>query len=368
MRTPFSIVGYKLSRRLNLKPPYPMNVTISLTNMCNSRCKTCFIWKHYHEHPEDKQKEFKTWEFDRTFQGLGKSPVWITFSGGEPYLRSDIVEICASAIDHCSPEVITIPTNALLPELIEESNKRILERCNNVRLIVNISLDGIGQKHDQIRGVKSNFDNVLNTLQRLKSLKKEFPNLNVGIHSVISNYNIDHVLELYEYVKNLNPDSYISEIAENRTELFNLNQDITPDTELYAKTIKTISDGIRSDRDKARSTISRVIQSFRLRYYDLVVQELHEKRQVIPCYAGYASCQITPYGDVWPCCVLGYDKIMGNLRQADYNFKKIWFSREANNIRKYIRGGNCYCPLANAHYTNILCNFQTFSKVLMSIF
>jgi len=368
LKIPFKVAGYKLSRSLKLRPPLPINVTVSLTNTCNSRCKTCFIWRHYREHPEQREREFETWEFDRTFQNLSKNPVWFTFSGGEPYLRSDIVEICASACEHCSPQVITIPTNALLPSLIEEKNRGILERCGDVRLIVNVSLDGIGEKHDEIRGVERNFDRVLDTLKRLKGLKEEFPNLNLGIHSVISRYNVDQVLKLYEYVKTLNPDSYISEIAENRTELFNMDHDIAPDPHLYAETISMISDKIRSEGLETRGFTSRVIQSFRTLYYDLVIQEMEEKRQVIPCYAGYASCQITPNGDVWPCCVLGYDKPMGNLRQVEYDFKKVWFSREADEIRNYISGGKCYCPLANAHYTNILCSLQRMMRVMRAIF
>ena len=84
---------------------------------------------------------------------------------------------------------------------------------------------------------------------------------------------------------------------------------------------------------------------------------LKENRQIIPCYAGYASCQITPFGDVWPCCILGYDQPMGNLRETNYDFVKVWHSSKANEIRKHIKAKNCACPLANAYYTNVLCNF-----------
>ncbi len=105
-------------------------------------------------------------------------------------------------------------------------------------------------------------------------------------------------------------------------------------------------------------------QAFRLVYYKFVIQELKEHRQIIPCYAGYASCQITPYGDVWPCCILGYDKSMGNLREVNYAFRKVWFSEKADDIRKYVKGKNCACPLANAYYTNILCSFKSLLTVL----
>ena len=358
------VAGYKLSRSLNLTPPFPINVTVSVTNLCNSRCKTCFIWKLYHDHPQLKEREFKTWEFERTFDALGKHPVYLVLSGGEPYLRRDIVEICTAAYEYCSPHVITIPTNALLPASIEEKTKRILEQCCDVRLITNLSLDGVGEKHDEIRGVAGNFNYLMDTFKRLKGLKKEFPNLSIGIHSVISRYNIDHVLKLYEFVKMLNPDSYISEVAEKRTELFNINSDIIPDLSLYAKTINIISEKVKEDYLESKGFIQKVIQAFRITYYQAITQKPWIHGQIIPCYAGYASFQITPYGDVWPCCILGYNKPMGNLREVDYNFKKVWFSEKAGAVRKYIKGGNCACPLANAHYTNILCNFREMLKVL----
>lgn len=364
LKIPLKVAGYKLSQGLNLKPPLPINVTFSVTNLCNSRCKTCFIWKLYHDHPELKEGEFKIWEFERTFQSLGKNPIWFTFSGGEPYLRHDIVEICSAAYEFCSSKIITIPTNALLPELVEEKTKRILEQCSDVRIIVNLSLDGVGEKHDKIRGVEGNFYRVLETFHRLKRLKKELPNLNIGVHSVISRYNINNILQLYEFVKMLNPDSYISEIAEKRTELFNMSSDITPDLILYNETINIISKKIKKDYLESKEFFQKVIQAFRITYYQAITQKPQIQVKSVPCYAGYASCHITPYGDIWPCCILGYDKPMGNLREVDYNFKKVWYSEKARAVRNYIKGENCACPLANAHYTNILCNFREILKVL----
>ncbi|EMR73862.1 putative Fe-S oxidoreductase [Thaumarchaeota archaeon SCGC AB-539-E09] len=366
LQLPPNILSYKLSRSINLRPPLPINITVSLTNVCNSRCKTCFIWKHYIDNPEQKEKEFKTWEFERTFRSLGDKAIWFTLSGGEPFLRDDMVEICTLAYEICTPQIITIPTNCLLPDIIEKKTRQILEKCSDVKLIINLSLDGIGDKHDELRGVNNNFTQVLNTFQQLNKIKKDFQNLNIGVHSVISKFNVNHIEQIYNYVKKLDPDSYISEIAENRTELFNMDKDIAPNSVTYEKTINRISDNISWD-STTKNTMSKLIQNFRKKYYDLVVKEQTLKRQVIPCYAGYASCHITPYGDVWPCCVLGYDKPMGNLREFGYDFKKIWFSEQADEVRKFIKEGNCYCPLANAHYTNILCNFRSVLDILGSM-
>ncbi|PIN78890.1 radical SAM protein, partial [Candidatus Woesearchaeota archaeon CG10_big_fil_rev_8_21_14_0_10_33_12] len=76
---------------------------------------------------------------------------------------------------------------------------------------------------------------------------------------------------------------------------------------------------------------------------------------------------LNAYGDVWPCCILGYEKSMGNLRDYGYDFMKVWRSKQADGVRKYIKQKNCYCPLANISYTNMLCNPRYMLKVIRNI-
>lgn len=358
------VLGYKISRSLNLDPPLPINFTVSVTNTCNSECKTCFIWKLYQDRPELKEKELKTWEFERLFQSLGKTPVWFTFSGGEPFLRSDFTEICDIACELCDPRVVSIPTNSLSPSLIERKTREILEKSHRFDLIINMSLDGIDERHDEIRGVRGNFDRFLDTYSRLERLKVEFPRLSIGVHTVVSRFNINDVLGLYDFVRTLDPDSHISEVAENRTELFNTDVDIMPDTDLYAKVIDAFSHRIEEDYVQSRGSVQKLTQAFRVIYYRKLANGLRANEQLIPCYAGYASCQVTPFGDVWPCCILGYDMSMGNLRENNYDFGNVWLSERAREVRRHVRSGSCGCPLANAHYTSMLCSFREMLRVI----
>jgi len=77
----------------------------------------------------------------------------------------------------------------------------------------------------------------------------------------------------------------------------------------------------------------------------------------LPCYAGVASCQIAPDGEVWACCIKS--ESLGNLRNSNYDFRKIWFSEEAGALRTAIKARACSCPLANAAYTNMLFSLRT---------
>ncbi len=109
------------------------------------------------------------------------------------------------------------------------------------------------------------------------------------------------------------------------------------------------------------TVLERIARAFRIKYYDMAKKILQEKRQVIPCYSGFASAQIAPDGDVWTCCIKA--KPIGNLREVDYDFSRVWFSPKANAFRKRIKNNECFCPLANAAYTNMLHNPKIVASV-----
>jgi hypothetical protein len=58
---------------------------------------------------------------------------------------------------------------------------------------------------------------------------------------------------------------------------------------------------------------------------------------------------------------------MGNLRAHDYNFGSVWRTGEADELRRSIKAGECYCPLANAAYTNMLTHGPTVRKVVADV-
>lgn len=348
------ILQYKLFRKYNYPKILPLNLTVSITYRCNSRCKTCNVWKK-------KTNEFTADEFDRTFASIGKSPYWLTISGGEPFLREDIVEVCCNAYNHFKHGIINIPTNGILYNKIPKKVEEIIENCRETQIIINLSIDGIGEKHDYIRNVKDNFEKALKTYEALHAL--DYPNFSLGIHTVISKYNVNDLPQIYDYFKEKNPDSFITEIAEERVELDTIGSGITPSAEDYTKAI----DFLISKVEQAKySGVSRMTHAFRLEYYNHVKRVLREKRQIIPCYAGFASAQIAPDGDVWACCIKA--KPVGNLRDVDYDFKKVWFSSRAYKQRESIKKKECYCPLANAHYTNMLCDLGTLIRVVRRVF
>jgi len=347
------IPAYQLFRRFGIPKLLPLNLTVSVTYRCNSRCRTCYIYRR-------KAREFSLREFERTFRSIGKSPYWVTMSGGEPFLREDIVDICSSLYESCRPKLINIPTNGILYEVIPGKVKEITENAPDAEIIVNLSIDEIGERHDEIRNVSGNFKKVMKTFERLRELDRD--NLTLGIHTVISKYNVRNFPRIYSVLSRLKPDSYITEIAEERAELSTVGSGITPSLEEYSEAVDFLSREI--GRQDFRG-ISEITQSFRVQYYELVKKTLREKRQVIPCYAGFASAQISPDGDVWACCIKA--ESMGNLRDVDYDFREVWFSERAWQVREKIKKGACFCPLANASYTNMLVSYRMAAGVAWRI-
>lgn len=351
-RIPLYQASYAIGKPLTL----PANITVSVSYRCNSRCKTCNVWLL----PND---DFTINEWDRTFQSLGQAPYWFTFSGGEPTLRSDLPEMVASAYRHCRPGIINIPTNGIQHAIIPGRIERVLQAAPNAEVIVNLSLDGVGLKHDAVRGVRDNFARSLRTYAGLQELKSRYKNFTLGVHSVISNFNVDSFPELCEFVQNeLKPDQYITEIAEERVELDTVGLGITPTAERYSVAIDTL---VASLHDQRLSGVARITQAFRKQYYEIVKRTLREHKQIIPCMAGVASAQIAPNGDVWTCCIRA--ESMGNLRDFDYDFGKVWRTAKADELRHSIKAGECYCPLANASYTNMLTHVPTLTKVAFTV-
>jgi MoaA/NifB/PqqE/SkfB family radical SAM enzyme len=269
---------------------------------------------------------------------------------------SDLVPLCRSIYERCRPSIINIPTNSLLYRTIPEKVAAICQAAPEAQVIINLSLDGVGDRHDAIRGVPGNFERFEANYRALRGLK--CPNLTIGIHSVISRFNVQDAVELFDYALGLEPSSYITEIAEQRVELGTVGTPITPTAEDYGPAIDELI--ARLER-RTFSGISRITEAFRVEYYRLVKRILAEKRQVIPCYAGWASAQIHANGDVWPCCVEANTIL--NLRDVGYDFRRVWFSGAAEQARKRIRNGECHCPLANASYTNMLMHPPTLVRV-----
>jgi MoaA/NifB/PqqE/SkfB family radical SAM enzyme len=330
----------------------PFSIVISVSFRCNSRCRTCDVWRK----PND---DLTLDEWTRVFQHLGH-PIYLTFTGGEPFLRKDLPEMVMAAYDHCRPEYITIPTNGILTERVREGVAKICAHARASKIGINLSLDGIGAEHDDIRQVPGNWDKAMQTWRALNDLKRAHANLVLSVHTVISRFNVARFCDIYTELQKLAPDSYITEVAEERVELDTVGLDITPLARDYAPIADFLSAHARATPTRG---FARITQAFRARYYQIAKRTLAEQRQVIPCFAGWASGHIAPNGDVWSCCIRA--EPIGNLRNTQYDLRPLWFEQTGalKDLRRSIAAGECACPMANASYANMLLHPPTLFDV-----
>lgn len=345
-RVPF----FKMYRAFGWPKMLPLNITLSPSPRCNSRCLTCNIWMK-------RENELTLDEWEKVLISLGRAPFWFTISGGEPFMFKGIVEIAQMAYEYNRPGIINIPTNSIL-STIPAKVRQIAESCPQSQIIINLSLDGVGEKHDFIRGVAGNFEKFERTLEALIELRKDLPNLALGIHSVVSVFSVNHLDELIAYADQSGVDQFITEIAEPRVELDTVGLPITPAKEDYALAIDRLIAHVEKNQYHG---IAKITEAFRVEYYQLVKRILDEEDQVLPCFAGWASAQIYADGTVWPCAVRADN--LGNLRDHNYDFAKIWFGEKIKEVRRSVSAKECHCPLANAAYTNMLHDLPTLAKV-----
>jgi sulfatase maturation enzyme AslB (radical SAM superfamily) len=299
-------------------------------------------------------------EWKAVFRSLGNAPYWITLTGGNQFLRKDLVDLCDAIIQINRPNIINIPTSGSQPKLVCETVERILKLCraSGTTLITNISIDGIGEEQDRLRGSKNNFADTLKTYEGLRELQKKYSNYFIGAYTIVSNHNLSTAEDLFDYVLNeLKPDDYSIEIAEYRHELENVEAGFLPTADDFLPVLKAFL----QKRHTANGGVIGLRESLRGAYFNTLEQVLRQKKEIIPCYAGIASSQISATGQVWECCTRADE--LGNVRDYNYDYPRLFHSPQAMKIRKQIKQEHCYCTHSNPCYTSMLCNFKLMGKI-----
>jgi MoaA/NifB/PqqE/SkfB family radical SAM enzyme len=344
------IANYYFAYRFKLTRPLPDNITISITRACQSSCLTCECGSDTRKGLVKISEELSLDEWLQVIGNIDWKLAFLTISGGEPSMSRNLETVALAFAEQTRPDFVTIPTNALTPDLVLNKIQRILDKSpSTTKWHVNVSVDGIGQVHDHVRGVEGNFEKCLKTIDGLIDLRTRYPNLRVGVHTVVSTHTVDTVEETVNYFRKMPLDNQISEIAEERVELGTMGRQITPYQD-YARVIPFLKQALGSREE------GRIRRSLRRSYYDFVGKWVREpKRQLVPCMAGVASCHITERGYLTSCCVRWVQRgLLGSLRDSNYDIKRIWFAERADEVRRSIRRQDCACPLASAAYSSML--------------
>ena len=143
----------------------PVSVVHFLTNRCNARCSFCFI---DFDNPETFAGELSVPEIEKLTKSLGNSLLNVNFTGGEPFARKEINEIANLYIKNTTIQSIYITTNASLPDRILNFANEIISKNKDIELSIQISIDSLPERHNQIRKIDNLFDKCYKTFHSLK--------------------------------------------------------------------------------------------------------------------------------------------------------------------------------------------------------
>ena len=143
-----------MSGRYNL-PVAPLQLDTLIffvTSRCNAKCRTCFYWEELNS---DDDLSFD--EIERISATMPPfREIWL--SGGEPTLREELVDVLSLFYRRNGVRSVNLPVNGLLPDRLVQVLESTFAACPELRVNLNLALDGIGPTHDAIRGVPGNFD------------------------------------------------------------------------------------------------------------------------------------------------------------------------------------------------------------------
>lgn len=281
-----------------------------ITDACNSRCAHCNIWE-----TKASKDMLNTDEIKEVFsRGDFKDVKELIITGGEPVLRHDILECLLAIRQYVSPHAIfSFSTNALMPERVLE----VVNGClgEGMRLVVGVSLDGIGDEHDRVRGVEGNFKKVIYLLEELLAMKKKNnldDRLSVTVGYTFSRKTCDSMRDVRSYVQSLGlrflPQAY-------------------EEFSYYSNTSGTKEKFWDEGLIKAIEELSPSFQK------EVLLKIARKDEISFRCSSLKNFLLLRCNGDVTPCLRYSHIKI-GNLR--DQSFQEIWTGEKAKEARSTI--------------------------------
>jgi MoaA/NifB/PqqE/SkfB family radical SAM enzyme len=304
---------------------FPPFLILFITSTCNLRCGHCFYWRKLN-HQDDLTVE----EIFALADELGRMEN-LNLSGGEPFLRKEFAEICRYFIRRNRVEQIYVPTNAYFTKKTVEDVAAVLKEPDLKLLAIEISLDGMEQFHNRLRGSRDSFQKAMETYEALAQLQQQDPRLRIHAASTVNKENLDEIRSLTRFLYDRCPAMDHHNIALIRGDAKD-SRYLGPDLKLY-QGLHDYAQQVWAPRENGRfgSVVEPLLHWAKM-------ETATKKTQVVPCRAGILSGVVYANGDIGFCEAL---PPLGNLR--DKTFKELWFSEEARAVRRSIRAKECHC-------------------------
>lgn len=319
----------------NVSFPYKLN--FCLTYKCNSKCLTCDIWKI------NSTNELKIEEIKNFFEHSNKFS-WIDVTGGEVFLRKDIIEIISTILYNCKNLYhLHIPTNSIVTNLTVNKIKEILKlRPKPKKFTITLSLDGPSELHNHIRGIDNNWTTVMEAYDELR--KYENRNFKIFFGFTLSKLNLgkfhETVLAVQKKFPQVKYEDFHMNIAHTSDHYYN-NSNFNIGVDSNKEEFISEVEAFRLKKKK----IFNPINNLENKYLTYAKEFIKTGVTPVDCKSLTSSVFLDPYGNVFPCSI--WDKKIGNIRDFNYNLSVLLKEKIIEELREQIREKkcpNCWTP------------------------
>lgn len=270
-------------------------LTITLTERCNSKCTHCHIWAI----PPSERKDLCPDFVSRIPMGLEK----ITLTGGEPLLYDNLADVVVELFKK-KPKRIVITSNGLTPELMKKMLSEVREKAPEVlkALSFRFSYDAKGRLNDELRGVNATEAKLISSINAVK----EYGIGDIGVTQACREENIEDISRIYDFAAD-NHLQYGLQLVHASKVYFNRQ------TESKISGIEKLRRQLNYiiSRDLTTPDPRRWFRSFYHSFHLLLASDNIKRPSLYPCLAGRRYLFMAAAGDIRPC--IFFEENYGNI-------------------------------------------------------
>ena len=296
-----------MSRSRSLKK---LNGTVIVTYRCNAKCKMC----NRHKEPSSPDDEI-------TLVAIKKLPpmYFTNITGGEPFIREDLKEIVREL--YKKSDRIVISTNGFFTE-------RIIELCKEFPKIgIRISIEGLEETNNRIRGLEDGFNKGYSTLKKLSEMGLK----NIGFGITVQDENAKDLVALYDLANKM--DMEFATASLHNSFYFVETKNTIHDKAMVAKEFEKLINKLLDTNSPKKW--------FRAYFNHGLINYIYGQKRLLPCDMAFDTFFIDPYSDVMPCNGSCDKMVMGNLNTQTWN--ELWHSKKADEVRANVRSCDRQC-------------------------
>lgn len=287
-----------------------LNGTVIVTYRCNAHCTMCNRFKA----PSKPEEEI-------SIETIKKLPLmyFTNITGGEPFMRTDLKEIVRELYKKSNR--IVISTNGFFTD-------RIIDLCKEFPQIgIRISIEGLEQTNNAIRGLENGFYRGCSTLRELVSMGMN----DIGFGMTVQDTNAKDLVALYNLSDEMNLEFATASL--HNSFYFVESKNIIHDRLMVAQQFENLINKMLNTNSPKKW--------FRAYFNHGLINYIFVQKRLLPCDMAFDTFFIDPYGDVMPCNGTKDKEVMGNL--ITMSWEDLWNSAQAEEVRKKVRQCNRQC-------------------------